>query len=85
MNPAKAKTLAIIAAQVMANDGAIGYSNANGYLEMSAYRLLIIHSISHSLTLLNSSYSSFRAFLVASRQANPERIENMPKTRACMA
>jgi aspartate ammonia-lyase len=42
VNPTQAEALTMIAAQVMANDVAVGLGGAGGYLEMNVYKPLII-------------------------------------------
>jgi fumarate hydratase class II len=37
INPSQAEALTMIAVQVMANDVAVGFSGAEGYLEMNVY------------------------------------------------
>jgi fumarate hydratase class II len=41
----------MIAVQVMANDVAVGFGGAGGYLEMNVYKPLIISNVTHSITL----------------------------------
>jgi len=43
----------MIAVQVMANDVAVGFGGAGGYLEMNVYKPLIIFNITDSVTLMN--------------------------------
>ena len=42
VNPTQAEALTMIAAQVMANDVAVGFGGAGGYLQMNVYKPLII-------------------------------------------
>src|SRR5262250_1437132 len=42
VNPTQAEALAMVAVQVMANDTAVGFGGAGGYLEMNVYKPLII-------------------------------------------
>jgi fumarate hydratase class II len=42
VNPTLAEALAMVAVQVMANDTAVGFAGAGGYLEMNVYKPLII-------------------------------------------
>jgi aspartate ammonia-lyase len=39
-NPTQLETLTMIAVQVMANDVAVGFGGAGGYLEMNVYKSL---------------------------------------------
>src|SRR6202044_333044 len=47
VNPTQAEALTMIAAQVMANDVAVGFGGAGGYLEMNVYKPLIIFNVAH--------------------------------------
>jgi fumarate hydratase class II len=49
VNPTQAEALTMIAVQVMANDVAVGFGGAGGYLEMNVYKPLIIFNITHSI------------------------------------
>ncbi|MGH7187470.1 MAG: lyase family protein, partial [Pseudomonadota bacterium] len=52
VNPTQAEALTMISAQVMANDVAVGFGGAGGYLEMNVYKPLIIFNIMHSITIM---------------------------------
>src|SRR3984957_9276826 len=52
VNPTQAEALTMIAVQVMANDVAVGFGGAGGYLEMNVYKPLIIFNITHSITIM---------------------------------
>jgi fumarate hydratase class II len=45
VNPTQAEAIAMIAVQVMANDVAVGFGGASGYLEMNVYKPLIIFNV----------------------------------------
>src|SRR6516164_1962570 len=47
VNPTQCEALTMIAVQVMADDVAVGFGGAGGYLEMNVYKPLIIFNISH--------------------------------------
>jgi fumarate hydratase class II len=74
VNPTQAEALTMIAAQVMANDVAVGFGGAGGYLEMNVYKPLIIFNIVHSTTILSDGCTNFRRFLVEGTQPNLKRI-----------
>ncbi|EXI73646.1 MAG: Fumarate hydratase class II [Candidatus Accumulibacter sp. SK-11] len=74
VNPTQAEALAMLALQVMANDVAVGFGGASGYLEMNVYKPLIIHNLSQSITLLSDGCTSFRRFLVEGTQPNRQKI-----------
>ena len=50
VNPTQCEALTMIAVQVMANDVAVGFGGAGGYLEMNVYKPLMIFNITHSIT-----------------------------------
>jgi len=74
VNPTQAEALTMIAAQVMANDVAVGFGGAGGLLEMNVYKPLIIFNIMQSITILADGCTNFRRFLVEGTQANLARI-----------
>jgi len=74
VNPTQAEALTMIAAQVMANDVAVGFGGAGGYLEMNVYKPLMIFNISHSITLLTDGCTNFRKFLVEGTKPNLKKI-----------
>ena len=74
INPTQAEALTMIAVQVMANDVAIGFGGAGGYLEMNVYKPLIIANIAQSITLLTDGCTNFRKFLVEGTQPNRKKI-----------
>ena len=74
VNPTQAEALTMIAVQVMANDVAVGFGGAGGYLEMNVYKPLIIFNIAHSITLLSDGCTNFRKFLVDGTKPNVKKI-----------
>lgn len=74
VNPTQAEALTMVAVQVMANDVAVGFGGASGYLEMNVYKPLIIHNIIHSITIMTDSCTNFRKFLVEGTQPNKKKI-----------
>src|SRR5271170_3616466 len=74
VNPTQAEALAMIAVQVMANDVAVGFGGAGGYLEMNVYKPLIIFNIMQSITLLSDGCTNFRKFLVEGTRPNLKKI-----------
>jgi fumarate hydratase, class II len=75
VNPTQAEALTMIAVQVMANDVAVGFGGAGGYLEMNVYKPLIIFNVTHSITILTDGCTNFRKFLVEGTQPNEEKIK----------
>ncbi len=74
VNPTQAEALTMLAAQVMANDVAVGFGGASGYLEMNVYKPLIIYNIAHSITLMTDGCTNFRKFLVEGTEPNRQKI-----------
>jgi fumarate hydratase, class II len=75
VNPTQAEALTMIAAQVMANDVAVGFGGAGGYLEMNVYKPLIIFNIAHSITIMTDGSTNFRKFLVEGTKPNLAKIK----------
>ena len=74
VNPTQAEALTMIAVQVMANDVAVGFGGAGGYLEMNVYKPLMIYNITHSITLMTDGCANFRKFLVEGTEPNRKKI-----------
>jgi fumarate hydratase, class II len=74
VNPTQAEALTMVAVQVMANDAAVGFGGAGGYLEMNVYKPLIIYNVTHSITLMTDSCTNFRTFLVEGTKPNMKKI-----------
>jgi malate dehydrogenase (oxaloacetate-decarboxylating)(NADP+) len=74
VNPTQAEALAMLAVQVMANDAAVGFGGAGGYLEMNVYKPLLIFNITDSVTLLSDGCTNFRRFLVEGTRPNLKKI-----------
>ena len=75
VNPTQAEALAMVAVQVMANDVAVGFGGAGGYLEMNVYKPLIIHNLAHSIDILTDSCANFRKFLVEGTRPNLKKMK----------
>jgi fumarate hydratase, class II len=81
VNPTQAEALTMIAVQVMANDVAVGFGGAGGYLEMNVYKPLMIFNIAHSITILADGCTNFRRFLVEGTRPNFKKIkENVDRS-----
>ncbi len=74
VNPTQTEALTMIAAQVMANDVAVGLGGAGGYLEMNVYKPLIIWNAMQSITVLSGGAANFRRFLVDGAKPNLKKI-----------
>jgi fumarate hydratase class II len=75
VNPTQAEALTMIAVQVIANDVAVGFGGAGGYLEMNVYKPLIIFNIAHSITILSDGCTNFRKFLIEGTKPNLKKIK----------
>jgi fumarate hydratase, class II len=74
VNPTQAEALTMIAVQVMANDVAVGFGGAGGYLEMNVYKPLMIQNVMHSITILTDGCTNFRKYLVEGTKPNRKKI-----------
>jgi fumarate hydratase, class II len=61
--------------QVMANDVAVGFGGAGGYLEMNVYKPLLIFNTIHSITIMADGCRNFRRFLVEGTKPNLKKIK----------
>jgi fumarate hydratase, class II len=75
VNPTQAEALAMISVQVMANDVAVGFGGAGGYLEMNVYKPLIIYNVTHSIRILADGCTNFREFLIEGTKPNLKKIK----------
>jgi len=81
VNPTQVEALTMIAVQVMANDVAVGFGGAGGYLEMNVYKPLMIYNILHSITILADGCTNFRKFLVEGTKPNLRKLtENVERS-----
>src|SRR5271156_357419 len=75
VNPTQAEALTMIPVQVMANDVAVGFGGAGGYLEMNVYKPLIIFNVTHSVTIMTDGCTNFRKFLIEGTKPNWKKIK----------
>ncbi|EEA01748.1 fumarate hydratase, class II [Burkholderia sp. H160] len=76
VNPTQVEALTMLAVQVMANDVAVGFGGASGYLEMNVYKPLIIFNLMQSITLMTDGCTNFRRFLVEGTTPNLRKIKD---------
>jgi fumarate hydratase class II len=74
VNPTQCEALTMIAVQVMANDVAVGFGGAGGYLEMNVYKPLMIFNVIQSIAILTDGVTNFRKFLVEGAKPNLKKI-----------
>src|ERR1700726_988024 len=75
VNPTQAEALTMIAVQVMADDVAVGFGGAGGYLEMNVYKPLIIFNLMHSIAIMTDGCTNFRKFLIEGTKPNAKKIK----------
>ncbi len=75
VNPTQAEALTMIAVQAMANDVAVGFGGAGGYLEMNVYKPLIVFNVMHSITILSDGCTNFRRFLIEGTKPNLTKMQ----------
>ena len=75
VNPTHAEALTMIAVQAMANDVAVGFGGAGGYLEMNVYKPLIIFNVTHSITIITDGCTNFRKYLIEGTKPNLKKIK----------
>ena len=81
VNPTQAEALTMVAVQVMANDVAVGFGGAGGYLEMNVYKPLMIYNVMRSITTMADACTNFRKFLIEGAQPDRKRIAIMSSAR----
>ena len=74
VNPTQAEALTMLAVQVMANDVAVGFGGAGGFLEMNVYKPLMIHNVLSSVVLLADGCTNFRKYLIEGTEPNRKKI-----------
>jgi len=75
VNPTQCEALTMIAVQVMANDVAVGFGGAGGYLEMNVYKPLMIFNVIQSIVLISDGCMNFRKYLVEGTKPNLKKIK----------
>ena len=75
VNPTQCEALTMIAVQVMANDVAVGFGGASGYLEMNVYKPLMIFNVIQSIVLISDGCVNFRKYLVEGTKPNLKKIK----------
>lgn len=75
VNPTQCESMTMVAAQVMANDVAIGFGCSQGNFELNAFRPLMIYNLLQSIRLLADSALNFCDKCLNGITANEERIQ----------
>jgi fumarate hydratase, class II len=76
VNPTQAEALTMVAVQVMANDVAVGFGGAGGFLEMNVYKPLMIFNLINSIVLLADGCANFRRFMIEGTKPNLKAIRS---------
>jgi fumarate hydratase class II len=74
VNPTQAEALTMVAVQVMANDVAVGFGGAGGYLEMNVYKPLLIYNVAQSIRIMGDGCTNFRKYLIEGTQPNTRKL-----------
>src|SRR5216683_1681544 len=74
VNPTQCEALAMISVQVIADDVAVGFGGASGYLEMNVYKPLMIFNVTHAIAIMSDGVTNFRKFLVEGTKPNLKKI-----------
>ncbi len=75
INPTQCEAMAMVAAQVMGNDVAVGIGGASGYLEMNVYKPMIIFNLIQSAKSMADSCNNFTDFLLKGIEPNRKKID----------
>ncbi|WP_432773804.1 class II fumarate hydratase [Francisella salimarina] len=79
VNPTQCEAMAMIAAQVMGYDVAVGIGGSAGYLEMNVYKPLIIFNIIQSIKIISDSCVNFTKYLLEGMMPNHDKIDSYLK------
>jgi fumarate hydratase class II len=74
MNPTQCEALAMVCAQVLGNDVAVGLGGAGGQLQLNVYKPLLIFNVLNSIRWLADGANSFRLHCVEGIEADREVI-----------
>ncbi|EDZ89831.1 class II fumarate hydratase [Francisella tularensis] len=75
VNPTQCEAMAMVAAQVIGYDVAVGIGGSAGYLEMNVYKPLIILNIIQSIKIISDSCVNFTKYLLEGMRPNHDKIE----------
>lgn len=75
VNPTQCEAMAMIAAQVMGNDVAVGMGGASGYLEMNVYKPLIISNLMQSIQIIGDGCRNFNRYLIEGTEPNHKQLK----------
>jgi fumarate hydratase class II len=75
VNPTQCEALAMVCAQVIANDVAMSLGGAGGHLQLNAYKPLLIFNLLNSTRWLSEAAGSFNVHCIEEIEPNSEAIE----------
>ncbi|GMN89341.1 class II fumarate hydratase [Francisella sciaenopsi] len=75
VNPTQCEAIAMVAAQVMGYDVAVGIGGSAGYLEMNVYKPLIIFNIIQAIKIISDSCVNFTKYLLEGMTPNYDKID----------
>jgi fumarate hydratase class II len=74
VNPTQCEALAMVAAQVLGNDAAIGFAGTQGNFELNVFKPLMIFNLLHSILLIKDSCDHFAKYCIEGLKANKKKI-----------
>jgi fumarate hydratase class II len=74
VNPTQSEALTMLCGQVLGNNQAVLFGNANGHFELNVYRPLVIQNVIQSQNLLADGLDSFRENCLDGIEANTKKI-----------
>jgi fumarate hydratase class II len=77
VNPTQIEALAMVCAQVMGHDMAIGFAASQGHFELNTYKPLIILNTLESIHLLSDGLCSFTTHCLSGITVNASRVEQL--------
>lgn len=77
VNPTQCEAMTMVCAQVIGNHVAVSFANANGHLELNAYKPVIAHNVLHSTRILGDACKSFAVNCINDLVADRGRIESL--------
>ena len=75
VNPTQCEALTMIAAQVMGNDAAIGFSGASGNFQLNVYNPVMVYNLLQSIRLLADGSRSFNDNCAVGIEPNSDNID----------
>ncbi len=77
VNPTQCEALAMVCAQVMGNDTAVGVAGSHGHLQLNTFKPVIVYNVLQSARLLADAAASFEQRCVRGIEANRARIAEL--------